>query len=425
MADSFFRTAPAADRLRPTSFDDMSGQHHLVGEKGVLRRITAGGRIPSMIFFGPPGTGKTTAATIIAENSRMTMRHLNATTASLQDIRAVAAETEGRLDAGGILLYLDEIQYFNRKQQQSLLEYIEDGRITLIAATTENPYYYIYDALLSRCSVFEFKPVSAADMMPRLRRAADLLAQEMSPSFAYEEEALLHIAHVSGGDVRRAVTMLEQAAAYASAGDEGERFLSRDVVRQFVPSISAGNFDGDGDVHYDLLSCLQKSIRGSDPDAAVFYLARLLEGGDLISPCRRLMVIASEDIGAAYPMAAVITRACVESAKELGLPEARIPLANAAVMLATAPKSNTAYLAMDRAAADIRAGRGQNIPKHLRSPQFPGYVYPHDFTYDYVKQQYLPDDLANAHYYEFGDNKTEAAAAAYWEKAKREGGRKK
>ncbi|MBQ4042420.1 MAG: replication-associated recombination protein A [Clostridia bacterium] len=419
------RTAPAADRLRPLSFDDMSGQQHLVGERGVLRRITSSGRIPSMIFFGPPGTGKTTAASIIANSSGMTMRHLNATTASLADVRSVAAETEGLLGAGGILLYLDEIQYFNRKQQQSLLEYIEDGRITLIAATTENPYYYIYDALLSRCSVFEFKPVRPEDMLPRLHRAAAMLTENADRPVEIREEALSHIAHVSGGDVRRAVTMLEQALAYVTAGGDDEQVLTRDVVRQFVPSVSAGNFDGDGDVHYDLLSCLQKSIRGSDPDAAVFYLARLLEGGDLISPCRRLMVIASEDIGAAYPMAAVITRACVESAKELGLPEARIPLANAAVMLATAPKSNTAYMAINRAAEDIRAGKGQVIPTHLRSPQFRGYVYPHDYTYDYVKQQYLPDDLAGAKYYEFGDNKTEAAAAAYWEKAKREGGKKK
>ncbi|MGM9652074.1 MAG: replication-associated recombination protein A [Eubacteriales bacterium] len=426
MADtSYSRTAPAADRLRPQSFDDMSGQRHLVGERGVLRRIAASGRIPSMIFFGPPGTGKTTAASIIANASGMTMRHLNATTASLADVRAVAAETEGILGAGGILLYLDEIQYFNRKQQQSLLEYIEDGRITLIAATTENPYYYIYDALLSRCSVFEFKPVTPADMLPRLRRAAQLLSGEAPRPIACEEEALSFIASVSGGDVRRAVTMLEQAISYVAAGEESETVLTREVARQFVPSVSAGNFDGDGDVHYDLLSCLQKSIRGSDPDAAVFYLARLLEGGDLISPCRRLMVIASEDIGAAYPMAAVITRACVESAKELGLPEARIPLANAAVMLATAPKSNTAYNAINRASEDIRAGKGREVPAHLRSPLFKGYVYPHDYTYDYVRQQYLPDDLAGTKYYEFGDNKTEAAAAAYWEKAKREGGKKK
>ncbi len=418
-------TQPAADRLRPTSFDDMSGQEHLIGPRGVLRRITASGKIPSMIFFGPPGTGKTTAATIIANASGMTLRHLNATTASLADVRAVAAETEGLLGAGGILLYLDEIQYFNRKQQQSLLEYIEDGRITLIAATTENPYYYIYDALLSRCSVFEFKPVPADAMTTRLTKAFDLIAAESEKPLSATEDALRYIASVSGGDVRRAVTMLEQAVAYVKTGDETETVLTQDVARQFVPSVSAGNFDGDGDVHYDLLSGLQKSIRGSDPDAAVFYLARLLEGGDLISPCRRLMVIASEDIGAAYPMAAVITRACVDSAKELGLPEARIPLANAAVMLATAPKSNSAYAALDAAAADIRAGKGGVIPKHLSSPSFPGYKYPHDYTCNYVPQQYLPDDLKNAKYYFPGDNKTEAAAAAYWEKAKKEGGRKK
>ena len=425
MEKNAYRSAPAADRLRPRSFDDMSGQSHLVGKNGVLRRIVASGKIPSMIFFGPPGTGKTTAASILAEASGMTLRRLNATTASLADVRAVAEETTGLLGMGGILLYLDEIQYFNRKQQQSLLEYIEDGRITLIAATTENPYYYIYNALLSRCSVFEFKPVAPADMLPRLHRAAELLSKEAAHPVRCEEDALSMIASVAGGDVRRAVTMLEQAIAYAAGGDEADAVLTRDVVRRFIPSVSAGNFDGDGDVHYDLLSCLQKSIRGSDPDAAVFYLARLLEGGDLISPCRRLMVIASEDIGAAYPMAAVITRACVESAKELGLPEARIPLANAAVMLATAPKSNTAYNAINRAAEDVRAGKGQTIPKHLRSPLFKGYVYPHDYTGNYVPQQYLPDDVADARYYEFGANKTEAAAATYWEKIRREGGKKK
>ncbi len=416
--------SPAADRLRPHSFDEMAGQSHLIGPRGVLRRVIASGRIPSMIFFGPPGTGKTIAATIIAESSQMTLRRLNATTASLSDVRAVAAETGGLTGVNGILLYLDEIQYFNRKQQQSLLEYIEDGRITLIAATTENPYYYIYDALLSRCSVFEFKPVTPEDMLPRLHGAAEELLRDASRPLTIEDGAYDCIAHAAGGDVRKAVTMLEQAVSYALGGDEDES-LTRETVLRFIPSVAAGRFDGDGDVHYDLLSCLQKSIRGSDPDAAVFYLARLLEGGDLISPCRRLMVIASEDVGAAYPMAAVITRACVESAKELGLPEARIPLANAAVMLATAPKSNTAYSALDRAAADIRAGKGQVVPEHLRSPLFKGYKYAHDYTGDWVDQQYLPDDVKDAVYYEFGTNKTEAAAAAYWQKIKAEGGKKK
>lgn len=399
---------PAADRLRPTDFDQVAGQQHLVGEKGILRRLSESGHLGSMIFFGPPGTGKTTCATIIAQKSGMELRRLNATTASLSDVKAVAAETEGLLGQNGILLYLDEIQYFNKKQQQSLLEYIEDGRITLIASTTENPYYYIYDALLSRCSIFEFRPVSAQDVFVHLQRIADTLCGNGADS-----KALQYIASVCGGDVRRALTMLECANAAAQGP------VTEELVHSLTPSVMAGSFDRDGDVHYDLLSALQKSIRGSDPDAAVFYLARLLEGGDLISPCRRLQVIANEDIGAAYPMAAVITRACVESAKELGLPEARIPLANAAVMLATAPKSNTAYAAINAAAADIRAGRGREIPSHLRSPKYEGYLYPHDYPGRWVKQQYLPEDLKDRQYYQFGENKTEQAAAAYWEKVKK------
>ncbi len=399
--------APAADRLRPKSFDDVAGQAHLVGKNGILRKIAESGRMSSMIFFGPPGTGKTTCATILAEGSGMELRRLNATTASLADIKAVAAETEGMFGQKGILLYLDEIQYFNKKQQQSLLEYLEDGRITLIASTTENPYYYIYDALLSRCSVFEFKSVAAKDIEPLLKRNAEKIHKEGAT-----DEAISFIARCAQGDVRRAVTMLDTAASCA------EGAVTKELVEQLTPSVMAGAFDRDGDVHYDLLSCLQKSIRGSDPDAAVFYLAKLLEGGDLISPCRRLMVIASEDIGAAYPMAAVITRSCVETARELGMPEARIPLANAAVMLATAPKSNSAYVAFDMANADIRNGKGMDIPTHLRSPQFKGYVYPHDFPGHWTNQQYLPDDIKNRKYYNFGDNKTEQAAKAYWEQIK-------
>lgn len=417
--------APAADRLRPKMFDEMVGQAHLVGPRGVLRRILASGQIPSMIFFGPPGTGKTTAASIIASASGMTMRHLNATEASLADVRDVAAETGGIMGAGGILLYLDEIQYFNKKQQQSLLEYIEDGRITLIASTTENPYYYVYDALLSRCSVFEFKPVKPEELLPRLRAAVPaLLAEHPDDGITVTDEALRTVAQMASGDVRRSLTMLESAVAYAAGGDD-EREITAETVRKFIPSVYAGQFDGHDDVHYDLLACLQKSIRGSDPDAAVFYLARLLEGGDMLSACRRLLVIASEDIGQAYPMAAAITYACVESARQLGLPEARVPLVNAAVMLATAPKSNTSYVAFDAAAADIKAGRGLEIPTHLRSPLFKGYVYPHDFTGDWVAQSYLPDDVKDRHYYVYGENKTEQSAKAYWEKIRAEGGKKK
>lgn len=417
---------PAADALRPDNFDLMVGQSELVGPDGILRRIAESGRLPSMIFFGPPGTGKTTAATILANTSGMTLRTLNATTATLADVKRIAEETGSIFGSGGILLYLDEIQYFNKKQQQSLLEYMEDGRITLVASTTENPYYYIYPALLSRSSVFEFHPVSASDMAPLLERSAvtlgavvvddtcDSSVQTEKETPAVTKEAILRIAECAGGDVRRGMGTLDLVLKALRPGEIGDL----DFVRRVVPSLFAGNFDGAGDVHYDLLSALQKSIRGSDPDAAAFYVARLLEGGDLISVCRRLQVIASEDIGAAYPMAAVITRACTESAKELGLPEGRIPLANAAIILATAPKSNTAYNAVNAAAEDVRVGRGVQIPEHLRSPLFRGYVYPHDYVNDYLPQDYLPEDLRDRRYYKFGDNKTESAAKVYWDAVK-------
>jgi len=406
---------PLADRARPKTFDDIAGQKHLFGTNGILRRMLSKGVIPSMIFFGPPGCGKTTAASIIAGQCGKTLYKLNATTASLSDVRDVAKETETMLGQNGILLYLDEIQYFNKKQQQSLLEYLEDGRITLIASTTENPYYYIYDALLSRCSVFEFKHVDSQSIEERVRTVA---AQEY-PNLTVTEEAFRKIADASAGDVRRSLTMLEVAVNSADCGEDGHPYVDGGLIAQLTPSVSQSNFDRDGDVHYDLLSCLQKSIRGSDPDAAVFYLARLLAGGDLISPCRRLMVIASEDIGAAYPLAPVIVRACVESARELGLPEARIPLAHAAVVLATAPKSNSAYAAFGAAEADIKAGKGSEIPTHLRSPQFRGYKYPHEFPDHWVDQQYLPDELRDRHYYEYGQNKTEQAAKAYWDRIKK------
>lgn len=410
----FHPSSPLADRCRPLSFDEMVGQERLCGKNGVLRRILANGILPSMIFYGPPGTGKTTAAEIISRESGMTLHRLNATTASLADIREVVKDSSSIMGVNGVLLYLDEIQYFNKKQQQSLLEYVENGRITLVASTTENPYYYIYDALLSRCSVFEFKCVTNEEIVRRLLT----VAKKEYPEIAISPEAAQEIAWSSGGDVRRSLTMLEVASALAEVGEDGGKFLSPETVRSLKPSVSQSAFDRDGDVHYDLLSCLQKSIRGSDPDAAVFYLARLLEGGDLLSPCRRLMVIASEDIGAAYPMAAAIVRACVESAKELGLPEAGIPLANATVLLATAPKSNTAYAALNAAYEDVRKGMGASVPEHLRSPLFKGYKYPHDYPNDYVPQQYLPDDLRERRYYRFGDNKTEQAAKAYWEKIK-------
>ena len=400
---------PAADRLRPKSFDEMAGQEKLVGKNGILRKLAEGGVLPSVIFYGPPGTGKTTAAGILAELSGKEIFYLNATTATLADVKEVAAMTGSLIGYNGVVLYLDEIQYFNKKQQQSLLSYIEDRSITLIASTTENPYYYVYDALLSRCSVFEFRSVSDADIERRLRQVAPLINDKATIA----DGALRAIARSAAGDVRRAVNMLELALNVTESGE-----ITEDDLSEMLPNLSLGSFDRDGDVHYDLLSALQKSIRGSDPDAAVFYLARLLEGGDIISPIRRLQVIASEDIGQAYPMAAVITRACCESAKELGLPEAAIPLSNAAVMLATAPKSNTSNEAYKAASADVKAGAGREIPTHLRSPLFKGYKYPHAFPNRWVKQQYLPDDLKDRKYYEYGENKTEQAAKAHMEKIK-------
>ena len=403
---------PLADALRPSSFDEMVGQTHLFGKNGSVRRMAEQGYLPNMVFFGPPGTGKTTAAGILAKHSGKTIRRLNATTDSLADVKAVCSETASLFGSGGILLYLDEIQYFNKKQQQSLLSYLEDGRITLIASTTENPYLYVYNAILSRSAVYEFRSVSAKELIPALKRGMDYLNRTHEKNIGASDEALFAIASAASGDVRRSLNLLENAY-FASDEDLTPESLTN------LGQVTGGNFDKDGTVHYDLLSALQKSIRGSDPDAAIFYLARILTGGDLIGACRRLSVIASEDIGLAYPQAAAITEACVSAAFRVGLPEASIPLSNAAIMLATAPKSNAAHIAYEKAAADVAAGKGQNIPTHLRqTTQFDGYKYPHDFPDHYVKQQYLPDDLKNTHYYTPVPNKTEQAAALYWKTIK-------
>ena len=397
-----------ADTIRPRDFDDIVGQEHLFGKNGVIRKMTEAGRVTNMIFYGPPGTGKTTAAEIIARRSGMVFHKLNATSASLSDVKEVLSSTNSVFCTGGVLLYLDEIQYFNKKQQQSLLEYIEDGRVTLIASTTENPHFYVYNAIISRSSLFEFRPVRPEDVSVALSRALDYLNGEFNTEKTIDKDTLIYIGKNTGGDVRRAIGLLENA--YFAADKE----IRTEAVDSF--NVRIGNFDDD--THFDLLSCLQKSIRGSDPDAAAFYVAKLLSLGELISVCRRLQVIASEDIGLAYPMAAVITRACCESAKELGMPEARIPLANAAIMLATSPKSNSAYNACNMAMADIEAGKGTEIPLHLQSPLFKGYKYPHDYPGHYVEQEYLPHDLKGRKYYVFGANKTEEAAAQYSEKIK-------
>lgn len=397
---------PLADRMRPETFDQIAGQSHLVGEKGILRRLVKSGRIPNLIFYGPPGTGKTTVANIIARESGMQLYKLNATTASLSDVKDVISSTDNIFSSNGTLLYLDEIQYFNKKQQQSMLEFMENGKLTLIASTTENPHYYVYNALLSRSSVFEFKSVTAAECLPSLKRGLQILCDDFSVQKTASDEVLLSIARACGGDVRMSLGVLENAFYIT------DKEITKDAINGLLPS-TVGHYDRDGDVHYDLLSCLQKSIRGSDADAAIFYLAKILASGDLLSACRRILVIANEDIGCAYPMAASLAYACTESAKAIGLPEAAIPLANIVTILATAPKSNTAYTAFHRASEDIAQGLGISVPEHLQSPMFNGYLYPHDYENNYVTQTYLPSDLIGRIYYEFGSNKTEQAAKAY------------
>ncbi len=411
---------PLADTVRPKSLSDVVGQEHLLSEGSLFRRVLESGKVPNMVFYGPSGTGKTTVADIVASGAGMTLRKINATSASLSDIKEVLSETSTMFGMGGILLYIDEIQYFNKKQQQSLLEFIEDGRITLICSTTDNPYFSIYPALLSRCSVFEFKSVSSAQIKKALDRAVDILdGQNKNTDFdsSARNKVLEYISECSGGDVRRALGALELCYT-ASDGNMTEEF-----AKQSISGFSQ-KMDLDGNEHYDLLSALQKSIRGSDENAALFYLARLLEAGDLLSPIRRLLVIASEDIGLAHPNAVCVVKACCDNAVQLGLPEARLPLAEAAIYLATLPKSNSAYEAYALAAADVKKGLGMNMPDYIRDSNQPNaaknkdYVYPHPYPNHYYKQQYLPDDIKNRVYYKFADNKTERASCEYWEKVK-------
>lgn len=416
---------PLAERIRPKTLDDVVGQQHLLGKDKPLRRIIESGKIPNMIFYGPSGIGKTTVARIIAENTNMTMHKLNGTSASIADIKDIVAETETFGGLNGILLYLDEIQYLNKKQQQSLLEYIENGKITLISSTTENPYFYVYNAIISRSTVFEFKPLTAQEVLPAVKRAFQLMAQDLNIKLRLESGAAEYIAQGCGGDVRKSINTVE--LCILSADNDGECLtVSLDTVKSLTQR-SNMKYDRSGDQHYDILSALQKSIRGSDENAAIHYAARLIEAGDIISLSRRLLVIASEDVGLAYPQAVSIVKNCVDSAMQLGLPEARIPLAQAVILLATAPKSNSAYLAMDSALADIRSGLALDFPRCLQNKHFDGddvkekgqnYLYPHDYPNHWVKQQYLPDSLKGRKYYEFGENKNEQAAKKYWEKIK-------
>ncbi|MBO5953993.1 MAG: replication-associated recombination protein A [Oscillospiraceae bacterium] len=416
---------PLADLLRPQNLDQVFGQEHILGNGAVLRRLIDSGKIPNMIFYGPSGTGKTTVANIIAQQTNRTLYKLNATTASTADIKNIVAQLDTFMAPNGVLLYLDEIQSFNKKQQQSLLEYIENGKITLIASTTENPYFYVFNAILSRSTVFEFKQISADAALQAIRRAVAYLEERTALKAVAEEGALEYIAGACGGDIRKAMNAVE---VLFSAGQtvDGKLMLTLEDAKA-VTQKSALRADREGDNYYDLLSALQKSIRGSDPDAAVHYLARLLEAGQMQSACRRLMVIASEDVGLAYPMIIPIVKACVDTALMVGMPEARIPLGDAAVLMATSPKSNSAHLALDSALQDIRKGKGGDFPRHLQNvhadtytmEREQGYLYPHDYPDHWVKQQYLPDDLVGVRYYEYGPNKLEQAAKAYWDGIKK------
>ena len=417
---------PLADLLRPQTLDEVYGQEHILGKGAVLRRLIDSGNIPNMVFYGPSGTGKTTVANIIAKQTNRTLYKLNATTASTADIKEIVAQLDTFMAPNGVLLYLDEIQSFNKKQQQSLLEHIENGKITLIASTTENPYFYVFNAILSRSTVFEFKQISASAALQAVRRAVSFMEQRTALTAVPEDGALEYIASSCGGDLRKAMNAVEVLFS-AGIPQDGKLPLTLADAKE-VTQKSALRADRDGDNYYDLLSALHKSIRGSDPDAACHYLARLLEAGQMPSACRRLMCVAAEDVGLAYPQILPIVNACVDMALKLGMPEARLPLADVAVLMATSPKSNSAYLAIDAALDDVRKGKSGDFPRHLQNvhadtytmEREQGYLYPHNYPNHWVKQQYLPDELVGAHYYEYGPNKLEQAAKQYWDSIKKE-----
>ena len=416
---------PLADEIRPQSLDEVVGQRHILGKDGLLRRIIESGSVPNLIFYGPSGTGKTTVANLIAQRTRRPLHRLNATTASIADIKEIMGEIGTFMAPEGVLLYLDEIQYFNKKQQQSLLEFMEDGRITLIASTTENPFFAVFGAVLSRATVFEFKQITAEDALPAVDRGIRLMEERLGTKAECEEGVREHIAWACGGDIRKAMNAVELLLTSAKR-EQGKLLVTLEDANT-VAQKSAMRYDREGDAHFDIASALMKSMRGSDPDGALHYLARLLEAGDMITAIRRILCSASEDVGMAYPMAVPIVKACVDNALQLGLPEAQLPLGQAVVLLATAPKSNTSCMAIHRAMADVRAGKVGDIPRHLQNvhadssglEREQGYLYPHDFPGHWVEQQYLPDELKNTRYYQYGDNKTEQAAKRYWEEIKK------
>lgn len=418
---------PLADRIRPTELCDVVGQKHLLSPDKALYNMIQNGDIPNLIFYGPSGVGKTTVASIIANKTKRALRKLNGTSASTQDIKDIVAEIGTFSAPNGILLYLDEIQYFNKRQQQSLLEYIENGKITLIASTTENPYFYVYSAILSRSTVFEFKALDCNDVMPAVERGFKFLEKENDIKITYPDDVVKKIALGCGGDVRKALNSVENCY-FATPTVDGEKSITIETAEELTQK-SAMRYDKDGEEHYDIVSAFQKSMRGSDTNAALHYLARLLEAGDLPSACRRLMVCACEDVGLAYPQIIPIVKAAVDAAMMVGLPEARIPLADAVVLVAESPKSNSAYEAINTAMADVKKGNFGPIPRHLQNKHFDGedaeikgqhYVYPHDCPNHWTQQQYLPDKLKNAKYYEYGTNKNEQAHKDYWSRIKGE-----
>lgn len=417
---------PLADRIRPTSLSEVVGQRHILSPDKMLHRLISSGNFPNMIFYGPSGTGKTTVANIAAKMCDKKLYKLNATNASVSDIKEIIKEVEADNSDRGVVLYLDEIQNFNKKQQQSLLEFMENGAITLIASTTENPYFYIYNAILSRATVFEFMQLSSGDVKNAILRGIGLLTEELGAEIKISPEALKHLSESAGGDVRKALNSLEMCTLSAPPQKEPIIEITLELAEECTQK-KAFRFDRDGDSHYDVMSALQKSVRGSDPDAAVHYLARLLSGGDLLSACRRIMVIAAEDVGLAYPQAISIVKSCVDCALQLGMPEARIPLCEAVLLLATAPKSNSVICAIDAAMSDISRGDTGDIPLHLKDAHYGGaqkmgrgveYQYPHNFAHNYVKQQYLPDKIKNRKYYVPGENKNEQTIKNYWDKVK-------
>ncbi len=417
---------PLADLLRPQTLDEVFGQEHILGQGAILRRLIDSGKIPNLVFYGPSGTGKTTVANIIAQQTNRTLFKLNATTASTADIKEIVAQLDTFMAPNGVLLYLDEIQSFNKKQQQSLLEFIENGKITLIASTTENPYFYVFNAILSRSTVFEFKQISAEGALKAVKRAVSFLEERNGLTALPEEGALEYIAGACGGDIRKAMNAVE--VLFSAGRPEGDKLVLTLEDAKAVTQKSAMRADRAGDNYYDLLSALQKSIRGSDPDAACHYLARLLEAGQMQAACRRLMVIAAEDVGLAFPQIIPIVKAAVDMALMLGMPEARIPLGDAAVLMATSPKSNSGHIALDAALADVKKGKSGDFPRHLQNvhadsytmEREQGYLYPHDYPGHWVKQQYLPDELVGKRYYEYGPNKLEQAAKQYWDAVKKE-----